>query len=96
MQLALITNKNVPVFDLSAIKRGDLIRIRRATDTSARNGVVTRLDENRMQILWVNVQNNGNSFMDVDAGDVAIGVWEIWWSTDMVAINYHPSAGGDA
>ena len=94
--MSLITNKNAPVFDLTAINRGDNIRIRRATDANARNGIVTRLDENRMQILWANVQNNATSFMDVDATDVAIGVWEIWWSSDMQTINYHPAAGTNA
>jgi len=92
--VALIINKNVPVFDLSAIRQGDLVRIRRATDTVSRNGIVTRINETQMQILFANVQNNATSFMQVDAGDVAIGVWEIRWSTDFITVNYNPAAGG--
>jgi len=88
-----IINKNVPVFDLTAIKRGDVIRVRRATETMFRNGIVTQLDGKRMQILFANAQNNMTSFMEVFAGDVAIGVWEMWWSTDLVTINYQPPAG---
>jgi len=91
--MSLITNSNVPVFDLETIKRGDSIRIRRATGSEFRNGIVTRLDKNQMQILYANVQNNGTSFMTVDAADVAIGVWEIWWSSDFVTVNYNPPAG---
>ena len=92
--MSLIINASVPVFDLGMIKRGDAIRVRRATDTVFRNGIVTRLDKNQMQILFANVQNNATSFLLLDAGDVAIGVWEIWWTTDFVTINYSPPAGG--
>jgi hypothetical protein len=91
--MSLITNKTLPVFDLAAIRQGDNIRVRRATDTAARNGIVTRLDERQIQILFANVQNNATGFMTVDAADVAIGVWEIWWTTDFVTINYNPPAG---
>ena len=92
----MIVNSNVPVFDQAAISRGDAIRIRRATDTTARNGIVTRVDKNQIQILISNVQNNATSFVLVDAGDVNIGVWEIWWTTDFVTINYNPPSGGGA
>jgi len=93
--MALTTNTSVPVFDKSMIKRGDSIRVRRATDpTGFRNGIVTRLDANQMQILFANAQNNATSFLLIDAADVAIGVWEIWWTTDFVTINYQPPAGG--
>ena len=95
--MALITNKSVPTFDLTMINRGDCIRFRRATDTTSRNGVVTRLTDAMMEILFVNVQNNGTSFTQITAGDVAIGVWEIWWTTDFQTVNYNPAAaiGGD-
>jgi hypothetical protein len=92
--MALILNKSVPVFDTDAIKRGDAIRIRRATDTTFRNGIVTRIDPGQIQILVSNVQNNATSFVHLEAGDVNIGVWEIWWTTDFVTTNYSPPAGG--
>ena len=92
--MALTIGMNVPIFDLEAIQRGDVIRIRRAKDTMFRNGIVTRIDNNQMQILFANVQNNATSFMTVDAVDVAIGVWEIRWSTDLITVNYNPSAEG--
>jgi hypothetical protein len=95
--MALITNKSVPTFDLTMINRGDGIRFRRATDTTARNGIVTRLTDAIIEILFSNVQNNGTSFIQITAGDVAIGVWEIWWTTDFQTVNYNPAAaiGGD-
>ena len=90
--MALITNVSVPKFDQTVINRGDAIRVRRATDTTARNGIVTRITDTMIEILVSNVQNNATSFMQVAAGDVAIGVWEIWWTTDFQTINYNPAA----
>ena len=90
--MALIINQNVPAFDLTMISRGDCIRIRRATDTTARNGIVTRATESLIEVLFSNVQNNATSFLQLTAGDVAIGVWEIWWTTDFQTINYNPPA----
>jgi len=90
--MSLTIDKSVPIFDLTAINRGDCIRIRRAGDSLPRNGIVTRLDENAMQILFANVQNNATSFLQIPAVDVAVGIWEIWWTTDFITINYQ-SAG---
>lgn len=92
--MALTINKNVPVFDTGIIKRGDAIRFRRRTDTTLRNGIITRVEPNQMQILFSNVQNTATSFLHVEAADVHIGVWEIWWTTDFVTINYKPPAVG--
>ena len=90
--MALITNVSVPKFDQTVINRGDAIRVRRATDTTASNGIVTRLTDTLIEILISNTQNNATSFMQIFAGDVAIGVWEIWWTTDFKTINYNPAA----
>jgi len=90
--MSLINNVSVPKFDSAAISRGDVIRVRRATDTTARNGIVTRVTDTMLEILISNVQNNATSFLQVMAGDVAIGVWEIYWTTDFVTININPAA----
>jgi len=94
----LVTNVSVPRIDLSVINRGDAIRFRRATDTTARNGIVTRLTDTHIEVLFSNVQNSATSFVQLTAGDVAIGVWEIWWTSDFQTVNYNPPAsiGGDA
>jgi hypothetical protein len=91
--MALITNVSTPTFDLTAIRQGDAIRVRRAGDTTPRNGIVTRLTANAMTVLYANVQNNQTSFVELAAVDVAVGVWEVWWTTDFVTINYNPGAG---
>jgi hypothetical protein len=90
--MALITNVSVPKFDPTVISRGDAIRVRRATDSTARNGIVTRITDTMLEILVANASNQATSFMQVMAGDVAIGVWEIWWTTDFQTVNYNPAA----
>ena len=90
--MALITNVNVPKFDRTVINRGDAIRVRRANGNDPRNGIVTRVTNDMVEILVSNIQNNATSFMQITAGDVAIGVWEVWWTSDFVTINYNPAA----
>jgi len=92
----LIADRNIQVFDQTSIKRGDLVRVRRAGDTVFRNGFVTRVTEPMIEILFANVQNNATSFLQIMAVDVAVGVWEIRWSSDLVTINVEPGAGFSA
>jgi hypothetical protein len=90
--MALIQNVNVPKFDRTVINRGDAIRVRRATSNDPRNGIVTRATDDMLEILVSNIQNNATSFLQIFAGDVAIGVWEVWWTSDFSNINYNPAA----
>lgn len=94
----LTTNVSVPKFDSTVINRGDGIRIRRATESTPINGIVTRLTDTMLEILVNAPQGNSTRFLQLAAGDVAIGVYEVWWTTDFVTINYSPPAtvGGDS
>jgi hypothetical protein len=95
--MALIADKSVKVFDLTAIHRSDCVSIRRTGDTAFKNGFVTKTSESEIEILYSNTQNNATSYLKVSAADVAIGVWELYWTTDFQTI-YHennaPSTGG--
>jgi hypothetical protein len=90
--MALIINVNVPKFDSDIIKQSDAIRVRRATEQTMRNGIVTRVTDTVLEIVVGNIQNSSTSFMQLHAGDVAIGVWEIWWTTDFKDIMYNAPA----
>lgn len=90
--MALIIDAAYKAFDTTQIQRGDCIRIRRNGDTTARNGFVTEVRAERMRVLCCNVQNNATSYLDVTAADVAIGVWEIYWTSDFQSINYEYNA----
>jgi hypothetical protein len=94
--MALIADKAVKVFDLAKIQRGDCIRIRRAGDTTFRNGFVTKTSEAQIEILYCNTQNAATSYLGVLATDVAIGVWEVYWTTDFQNIHYENDAPAEA
>ena len=47
--MALIKSATHEEFDLSQIHRGDCIRVRRAGDTTAKNGFVTEVTTNKKQ-----------------------------------------------
>ena len=92
--MALITNNTQAVFDLSQIHRGDCIRVRRTGDTAFRNGFVTEVTDDKLRMLYCNTQNNATSYLDVRAVDVAVGVWEIFWTADFQTVNYENNAPG--
>ncbi|MCM1233389.1 MAG: DUF5026 domain-containing protein [Ruminococcus flavefaciens] len=95
--MALIKSETQTVYDLSQIQRGDCIRIRRAGDTTARNGFVTEAAADRLVVLYCNVQNNATSYLEVLAADVAVGAWEIYWTTDFQDVKHEPpdTEGGE-
>lgn len=93
--MALVIDTAVKAFDLEAVHRGDCIRIRRAGDTTCKNGFVTKVNEKEIQILYCNTQNTATSYCTITAADVAIGVWEVWWTEDIQNVNYEYNGGGD-
>ena len=42
--------------------------------------------------MYCNTQNNASSYLDITAADVAIGVWEIYWTRDFQTVNYECNA----
>ena len=92
--MALLTNMTQAVFDLSQIRRGDCIRVRRTGDTAFRNGFVTEAASDKLRLLYCNTQNNATSYLDILAADAAVGVWEIYWTTDFQTVNYENNAPG--
>lgn len=93
--MALIVDKAIKIFDISAIQRGNCIRIRRTGDTIFKNGFVIQVSESQMQILYCNTQNNATSYLTILAADVAVGVWEIYWTLDFQSINYENNISVD-
>ena len=86
--MALIKSAIHEEFDLSQVRRGDCIRVRRAGDTTAKNGFVTEVSASKLRLLYCNTQNNATSYLDLNVADVAIGVWEIYWTSDFQTVNY--------
>ncbi len=95
--MALIIDETHKAFDLSQIRRGDCIRIRRTGDTTAKNGFVTEVTPDNLRLLYCNTQNNATSYLNITAADVAFGVWEVFWTSDFQDIKYEcnaPQTGG--
>jgi len=95
--MALIMDMAYKAFDITQIQRGDCVRVRRTGDSTARNGFVTEATPDRLRILYCNAQNNATSYLDITATDVAIGVWEVYWTRDFQTVNYEynaPQASG--
>ncbi len=90
--MALIKSAAHEEFDLSQIRRGDCIRVKRAGDATAKNGFVTEAAANKLRLLYCNTQNNATSYLDILAADVAVGVWEIYWTQDFQTVNYENNA----
>lgn len=88
--MALIKSETQNVFDLTEIQRGDCIRIQRAGDTTARNGFVTEATADKVVVLYCNVQNNANSYLELPAADVAAGLWRISWTHYFTEISHYP------
>ena len=88
--MAMTTGVSIAVFDRTMVDRGDAIRFRRAGDSAFRNGIITKITDSQIEVLHSNIQNNSTSFTQINAVDVAVGVWEIYWTTDFVTINYQP------
>lgn len=86
--MALVKSATHEEFDLSQIRRGDCVRVKRSGDITAKNGFVTDVRADRLQILYCNTQNNATSYLNICAADVAIGVWEIYWTSDFQTVNY--------
>ena len=86
--MALIKNETTAVFDLSLIHRGDCVRFKRAGDTTARNGFVTEAKPDKINVLYCNIQNNACSYIEITAADVALKVWDVFWTSDFQTV-YH-------
>ncbi len=94
--MPLIIDSTVKIFDLNAVQRGDCVRVRRIGDSFARNGFITKASEKELQILFCNVQNNAASYLAIPAADVALGLWEIFWTRDFQTVNEYRSGDSDA
>ena len=93
--MSLITRTTIAAFDLTKIQRGDCIRVLRTGDTTARNGFVTEASAEKLMVLYCNVQNNANSYLDIYAADVANGAWAIDWTRDFQTVSHEPEPDTD-
>lgn len=85
--MALITKKQVDVFDTSLVSKGDLIHVERTNWTEAKNGVVIHVSEQKIVFLYYPGIANVTNRQVLYASEVNDGTYKIRWSSDLVTVN---------
>lgn len=81
--MSLLTTSTEKAFDKTRIARGDLIRAKYAGWEAAINGIVTRIEDDEIRVLYLGTITNVTNYFTIRADEVSDGKWEISWSHDL-------------
>ncbi len=84
--MALIMEKPTAAFDMSQIKRGDLLWGKHCTWNEGKAGFVTTATEQQLIVQYYPGIGNVTNHFVIPVSEVIDGQWEIRWSTDMTEI----------
>ena len=84
--MALIMEKPTAAFDMSQIKRGDLLWGKHCTWNEGKAGFVTTATEQQLIVQYYPGIGNETNHFGIPVSEVIDGQWEIRWSTDMIEI----------
>ncbi len=84
--MALIMEKPTAAFDMSQIKRGDLLWGKHCTWNEGKAGFVTTATEQQLIVQYYPGIGNVTNHFVVPVSEVIDGQWEIRWSADMTEI----------
>ena len=84
--MALIMEKPTAAFDMSQIKRGDLLWGKHCTWNEGKAGFVTTATEQQLIVQYYPGIGNVTNHFVIPVSEVIDGQWEIRWSTDMIEI----------
>nr|DAY82548.1 MAG TPA: protein of unknown function (DUF5026) [Caudoviricetes sp.] len=84
--MALIVDKTAPAFDLTVIKKRDLVRAQYKTWDEPRNGIVACAAEDSLQVLYLPNIHSAACFFVIRAQEVKDGKWAILLTRDMKTI----------
>ncbi len=84
--MALIMEKPTAAFDMSQIKRGDLLWGKHCTWNEGKAGFVTTATEQQLIVQYYPGIGNVTNHFVIPVSEVIDGQWEIQWSTDMTEI----------
>lgn len=93
--MELIITQPVPVFDLSQIKRGDLLYGKHYSWDEGKAGFVTAATEKTLTIQYHPGIGNVTNHFHIPVDSVIAGDWEIRWSMDMSQIYEYGSMAED-
>lgn len=85
--MAMIKDKEAPVFDRELVHKGDLIRAKHQTWDEYRNGVVVSVTENKLIALYYTGYGNVSDHFSMLASEVAREEWEGTYTADMETIS---------
>lgn len=82
----LLTEEPKVSFDLSAVRRGDLLWGKHRTWDEGKAGFVSAVTGNRLIVQYhPGIGNVTNHFM-IPAAEAAAGEWEVRWSSDLLEV----------
>ncbi len=84
--MALIMEKPTAAFDMSQIKRGDLLWGKHCTWNEGKEGFITTATEQQLIVQYYPGIGNVTNHFVIPVSEVIDGQWEIRWSTDMIEI----------
>ncbi len=85
--MLLLIEKPIAIFDMSQIKRGDLLWGKHCTWNKGKAGFVTSATEDKLIVQYYpGIGNVTNHFM-IPVAEVVSGQWEIRWSADMSQVS---------
>lgn len=93
--MELVITQPVPVFDLSQIKRGDLLYGKHFSWDEGRAGFVTAVTESQLTVQYHPGIGNVTNHFHIPVAQAAAGQWEIRWSTDMSEVHEYGITADD-
>lgn len=93
--MALIVDKTAPAFDLSIVKKRDLVRAQYKTWDEPRNGIVAYAGEDMLQVLYLPNIHSAACFFVIRAQEVKDGKWSVLLTRDMKNIEEVAMSDGD-
>lgn len=84
--MALVTEQPTAVFDLSLIKRGDLLWAKHSTWDEGRAGFVTSATESQLIVQYQPSIGNVTNHFVIPVSEAKKGEWKVRWSADMTDI----------
>ncbi len=84
--MGLVKKQPVLLYDLSMVKRGDLLWGRHRTWNEGKAGIVTAATETQLIVQYHPGIGNVTNHFIIPVSEAAEGQWEIRWSSDMTEI----------
>ena len=88
--MGLVTEQPVSVFNMEAVRCGDLLYGRHCTWSAGKAGFVTAVTSDQLTVQYYPGIGNVTNHFHIPIAEVTAGDWEIRWSSDMTDINRYP------